>query len=109
MHRWLTGLGHECEVVAPSLIPRRPGERVRTDRRDAVKLARLHRAGELTAVWVPGRLDAARHRRSKRSGRTPLRLARIAEPLLISAVVTGLTSPLGSRSLPPRQSSASPS
>ena len=53
MHRWLTGLGHECEVVAPSLIPRRPGERVRTDRRDAVKLARLHRAGELTAVWVP--------------------------------------------------------
>ncbi|SEE34800.1 Transposase [Rhizobiales bacterium GAS191] len=53
IQRWLTGLGHDCEVVAPSLIPCRPGERVRTDRRDAIKLARLHRAGELTAVWVP--------------------------------------------------------
>jgi transposase len=40
-------------VVAPSLIPRRPGERIKTDRRDALKLARLLRAGELTAVWVP--------------------------------------------------------
>jgi transposase len=39
--------------VAPSLIPRRAGERVKTDRRDAAGLARLHRAGELTAVWVP--------------------------------------------------------
>jgi transposase len=51
--RHLTGLGHACEVVAPSLIPRRPGERVKTDRRDAVALAKLHRAGALTAVWVP--------------------------------------------------------
>jgi transposase len=40
-------------VVAPSLIPKRPGDRVKTDRRDAASLARLHRAGELTAVWVP--------------------------------------------------------
>ena len=46
-------LGHPCTVVAPSLIPRKPGERVKTDRRDARKLASLHRAGELTAVWVP--------------------------------------------------------
>ena len=45
--------GHECVVVAPSLIPKRPGDRVKTDRRDAASLARLHRAGELTAVWVP--------------------------------------------------------
>jgi transposase len=45
--------GHECVVVAPSLIPRRAGDRVKTDRRDAASLARLHRAGELTAVWVP--------------------------------------------------------
>ena len=56
IYRWLRELGHDCIVVAPSLIPRRPGERVKTDRRDARKLARLHRAGELTAVWVP---DAA--------------------------------------------------
>ncbi|WNK21261.1 IS110 family transposase [Halomonas piscis] len=45
--------GHDGEVVAPSLIPQRPGDRVKTDRRDAVLLARLSRAGELTAVWVP--------------------------------------------------------
>ena len=49
----LTALGVACEVVAPSLVPRKPGERVKTDRRDALKLARCHRAGELTAVWVP--------------------------------------------------------
>jgi transposase len=40
-------------VIAPSLIPKRPGERVKTNRRDALTLARLHRAGELTAIWVP--------------------------------------------------------
>ena len=40
-------------MVAPSLIPRKAGDRVKTDRRDALSLARLHRAGELTAVWVP--------------------------------------------------------
>ena len=43
----------DCAVVAPSLIPKRSGERIKTNRRDAVSLARLHRAGELTAVWVP--------------------------------------------------------
>lgn len=53
LHRQITALGHECVVVAPSLIPRRPGERVKTNRRDAVSLAKLHRAGELTPVWVP--------------------------------------------------------
>ena len=46
-------MGHGCVVVAPSLIPRKPGERIKIDRRDAVNLAKLHRAGELTAVWVP--------------------------------------------------------
>jgi transposase len=53
IQRQLTAAGHECVVVAPSLIPRKPGERIKTDRRDASNLARLHRAGELTAVWVP--------------------------------------------------------
>src|SRR3954469_24030463 len=53
LHRLLTGLGHSCVVVAPSLIPRKPSDRVKTNRRDAVSLARLMRAGELTAVWVP--------------------------------------------------------
>jgi transposase len=53
IQRQLTAAGHACVVVAPSLIPRKPGERIKTDRRDASNLARLHRAGELTSVWVP--------------------------------------------------------
>jgi transposase len=53
IHRQLTDLGWECLVVAPSLIPKKAGDRVETDRRDSLSLARLHRAGELTAVWVP--------------------------------------------------------
>lgn len=53
LERQLRGLGAACSVVAPSLIPQRPGERIKTDRRDAMKLARLLRSGELTAVWVP--------------------------------------------------------
>lgn len=53
LYRWLTEAGHDCQVVAPALIPKKAGERIKTDRRDAMKLARLLRAGELTAVWVP--------------------------------------------------------
>jgi transposase len=49
----LTQLGVACEVIAPSLIPTKAGDRVKTDRRDAEKLARCYRAGELTPVWVP--------------------------------------------------------
>jgi transposase len=52
----LTQLGVACEVIAPSLVPVKSGERVKTDRKDAEKLARCYRAGELTPVWVP---DAA--------------------------------------------------
>ncbi len=52
----LTGLGVHCEVVAPTLVPVKAGDRVKTDRRDATKLARSYRAGDLTPVWVP---DAA--------------------------------------------------
>jgi transposase len=53
LYRQLIEAGHACQVVAPSLIPKMAGERIKTDRRDALKLARLLRAGELTAVWVP--------------------------------------------------------
>src|SRR5208283_4287629 len=49
----LTALGVDCQVIAPALVPTKAGDRVKTDRRDAVKLARCHRAGDLTAVWVP--------------------------------------------------------
>jgi transposase len=52
----LTALGVHCDVIAPSLMPRKAGDRVKTDRKDAVMLARCYRAGDLTAVWVP---DAA--------------------------------------------------
>jgi transposase len=53
LYRQILALGHSCTAVAPSLIPRRAGDRVKTNRRDAQSLARLLRAGELTAVWVP--------------------------------------------------------
>jgi transposase len=53
LQRQLTALGHECIVAAPSLIPRAPGEQVQTDRLDALTLARVDRAGELEAIWVP--------------------------------------------------------
>jgi transposase len=53
LYRQIKDLGHDCIVVAPSLIPKKPGDRVKTNRRDALSLAKLLRAGELTAVWVP--------------------------------------------------------
>ena len=59
IYRQITAVGHECIVAAPSLIPKKPGDRVKTNRRDAVGLAKLLRAGELTAVWVPDRRHEA--------------------------------------------------
>lgn len=53
LHRQITGMGSRCVVIAPGLIPVRPTDRVKTDRRDAEKLARLYRAGELTAIRIP--------------------------------------------------------
>lgn len=87
LQRQLTELGADCTVVAPSLVPTKPGDRVKTDRRDALKLARAHRAGDLTAVWVPdeehealrdltrARADARedRHRARQRLGKFLLR------------------------------------
>ena len=78
LQRHFAALGWHCEVVAPSSIPRPPGERIKTDRRDALKLARLARIGELTPVRVPdagdeamrdlvrGREDAVREQRNAR-------------------------------------------
>lgn len=59
VRRQLTKMGISCEVIAPAMIPRRPGERIKTDRRDARKLARLYRAGELTAIRVPTEAEEA--------------------------------------------------
>lgn len=59
LHRQLTQLRITCVVIAPSLIPRRPGDRVKTDRRDAIQLAELVRGGYLTTIWVPDADDEA--------------------------------------------------
>lgn len=59
VQRQLTALGQPCAVIAPALTPRRPGDRVKTDRRDAEKLARWYRAGELTVIRVPSRAEEA--------------------------------------------------
>jgi transposase len=59
LHRYLTGKGFACQVVAPSLIPKKPGDKVKTDRRDAIALARLLRSGDLTRVYVPTIEDEA--------------------------------------------------
>ena len=58
-YRLLTNLGHCCYVVAPSLIPKKPGDRVKTDKRDAAKLAKLFKAEELTPIYVPEAEDEA--------------------------------------------------
>lgn len=59
IHRHLKSKGHHCDVVSPSLIPKKASDRVKTDRRDAEQLARLYRAGELTAIHVPDQEDEA--------------------------------------------------
>lgn len=59
LYRRLTALGVACDVIAPALTPRRPGQRVKTDRRDAAKLVRLFRAGEPTAIHVPDETEEA--------------------------------------------------
>src|SRR5438067_15694 len=59
LHRLLTSMGVACEVIAPALIPKAPADRVKTDRRDCQRLARLHRAGELVAIRVPTQAEEA--------------------------------------------------
>lgn len=91
LNRLLAGMGVSCQVIAPSLIPRAPGDRVKTDKRDCRRLARLHRAGELVAIRVPtpaeeavrdlcrARVDLVddRNRARKRLGAFLLRHARV--------------------------------
>ena len=59
IYRLLTSLGHCCYVVAPSLIPKKPGQRIKTDKRDAIDLARLLRSGDLDPIYVPEPEDEA--------------------------------------------------
>ncbi len=74
----LVGMGIRCEVVAPTLVPKKTGDRVKTDRRDAEKLARSHRSGDLTPVWVPNAehealRDLVRAREAAKSDQTRAR------------------------------------
>lgn len=71
-------LGVDCQVIAPTLIPKKPGDRVKTDRLDAMKLARCHRAGDLTPVWVPDKEHEALRDliRAREATRKDLRSAR---------------------------------
>jgi len=59
IYRYLISKGHACSVVAPSMIPRRSGDRIKTDRRDAVNIVRLFRAGELSSIYIPTEEDEA--------------------------------------------------
>lgn len=59
LYRFLTSNGIDCIVVAPSKMPRKSGDRLKNDKRDSMTLARLHRAGELTAIYVPNEEDEA--------------------------------------------------
>ncbi len=83
LHRLLLKLGHECAVVSPALIPRRQGDRVKTDRRDALMLARLWRAGELTPIWT---LDEAQEamRDLIRTRKQAMEALKIAKQQLLS-------------------------
>ena len=59
IQRWVAQRGHECWVVSPSLIPKKSTDRIKTDRRDSEKIARMARAGELDAIYVPAEIDEA--------------------------------------------------
>jgi len=83
LYRSLTSQGFDCIVVAPSKIPRKSGDRIKTDRRDAVNLARLHRSGELTAVYVPAAEDEAM-RDLTRAREDAVKALRVARQVLLA-------------------------
>src|SRR5919109_779803 len=86
LFRYLTKKGYVCWVVAPSLIPKKPGDRVKTDRRDARQLARLMRSGDLTPVYVPAVDDEAIRARSRAREET-LRALKAAQVRLTAFVL----------------------
>jgi transposase len=83
IYRSLTQQGFDCIVAAPSLIPRKSGDRIKNDRRDAVNLARLYRAGELTAIYVPDEVDEAM-RDLTRGREDAVKAQRVARQRLLS-------------------------
>ncbi len=83
IYRSLTNQGFDCVVVAPSLIPKKSGDRIKNDRRDALNLARLHRAGELKAIYVPTEIDEAM-RDLTRAREDAVKAQRVARQTLLS-------------------------
>ncbi|MBE0584588.1 MAG: IS110 family transposase [Desulfofustis sp.] len=83
LYRYLVGNGLDCSVAAPSMIPRKSGSRVKNDRRDSMSLARLHRSGELTAVYVPRPEDEA-IRDMTRGRADAVKAARVAKQQLLA-------------------------
>lgn len=83
IYRSLTKQGFDCMIVAPSKIPRKSGDRIKTDRRDALNLARLHRSGDLTAVYVPTTEDEAM-RDLTRAREDTVKALRVARQVLLA-------------------------
>jgi transposase len=82
IYRQLTAAGHGCAVIAPSLIARRPGDRIKTDRRDSMLLALQHRSGSLTPVWVPDEVHEAMRDLVRARGDAMIQLMRSRQQLL---------------------------
>jgi transposase len=76
LFRQITKFGHECQVIAPSLIPSKPSDHIKTDRRDGIKLARSLRSGDLTPVWVPDEEQEAMRDLTRTRGEFKARLLR---------------------------------
>ncbi len=95
VHRHLTRLGHRCDVVAPALIPRKVGDRVKTDRRDAMMLAQTLRAGQLTAVWVPDEAHEAMRDLVRLRSQAMRDLRKARQQLLSFLLRHGRNSPYG--------------
>src|SRR5260370_6860992 len=89
----IKSLGHECMVVAPSLMPKKAGDRVKINRRDALRLVKLLRAGELTAVWVPDRHHEAIRDLTRARGTAALDLRRKRQQLSAFMLRQGLHYP----------------
>jgi transposase len=95
VQRRLSDLGHTCDVVAPSLIPRKVGDRVKTDRRDAMMLAQTLRAGQLTSVWIPDEAHEAMRDLVRLRSQAMVDLRKARQHLLSFLLRHGITSPYG--------------
>lgn len=95
VQRQLSRLGHRCDVVAPALIPRKAGDKVKTDRRDAMMLAQTLRAGQLTAVWVPDEAHEAMRDLVRLRAQAMRDLRKARQHLLSFLLRHGLASPYG--------------